>query len=218
MVLTLIILITVIIRAATFGPQMYECIFCSLLIHRFFFKEYPLKCCFTKHNDVFLFLWWLNMNITLQPPYRECMGICKVECNSGSWCNVFWWVYPPDADDEVPRTLKQCVVGRQKKVCCKQKCKLQTVQARWQMIEYKLWSTEPRKQNKRGYRFIWEERSNSYTWERSMLHTPIQQGCVGVWSIHCMVETQGCHQSCVPWQQAAVFRKQALINQLYTIT
>lgn len=63
-----------------------------------FFNEYPQKCNYTNIMMCFCVSWWLNMNVILQPPYRECVVVCKVERNSGSRRNVFWWVCLHDAD------------------------------------------------------------------------------------------------------------------------
>lgn len=76
------------------NPQWFWFVFVGVL----YFNEYPLECV----------PWWLNMNIILQPPYGELMGICKVECNSGSWYNVFWWVCLHDVDADDGMCLAVC--------------------------------------------------------------------------------------------------------------
>lgn len=82
MVLTLAILITVIIRAATLGPQMCERTVFDLNAHIYG------KCWQFRYKLTFLHI----LDVILQPPYRGCMGVCKGKCNSSSWNYVFWWV------------------------------------------------------------------------------------------------------------------------------
>lgn len=92
MVLTFFILIVVIIRAATLGPQMYGLTFCKFPIN-FFFQPLMLRKAFTKFHCVELCSRRSNVCFNLQWANRKRVGICQAKCSSGCCYHVFRWVY-----------------------------------------------------------------------------------------------------------------------------